>query len=95
MNLHEAHFGTDEEQQVEDRERQELVDESTADQADWFEHPYTPKFIAALDKLVERYEPQPGAHADMLYNAGTRNGLLMIRQHIRGIEQAIKEKKDV
>ena len=48
---------------------------------------YMADFKAFLDKTAETASPAPGAHADMLYQSGVRDGVKLVLQELDRLER--------
>ena len=96
MSLRERYFGTPAEQSAESEVQREALRRRWAEQAEairsgWMLNQFKPW----LESMLERTEPQPGAHEDMLYTAGTRNGLLQVKKLLQEMERQFKENENV
>jgi len=89
-SLREQYFGTDEEIVQEDSDAAELAASEMHERRSWLEHPFTGLFRKMLDAELENNEPQAGTHVDLLHNAGTRNGLLIVKRIIGNIERELR-----
>ena len=87
MSLLERYFGNSVIVEKEDEADRERAHGEIIAKVQWFRMPHMDVFRSEVETLLDRFEPEPGPHEEMLYRAGTRNGLLMVKKYLLDIER--------
>jgi len=76
-----------EEQDIRQENQIEAYEKETAGR--WLKEPYMGVFMKWLKTKRRESDPQPGVHADMIYQTGLRDGFQKVRDYIEDLEEKI------